>query len=342
MGKNITIVAGPCAVESEEQIMNTAYKIGLMRDVARPYGIDFKLRGGAWKPRTSYLVENGGNKERVFEGKREGGLQLLAQAAKDYDLPIVSELMSEMDVRYFQEQLDPERDYIQIGARTSQAFALLFQTGVTGFGVVLKNPQHGVDMKEALGSIERLRENREVVYCIRGQKRFIHPHGTNSPEHEAYMSQLAQDPSQHPDARNLNNIRTIEILRNDPRFENIKLCYDPSHTWGGKTHEMRRRIGESSIEAIVKYGYAWIIVEVDDKSKVAKCDKEQALATTLNGIDWSETYVEEKPPEDQMPLSLANIVTEIMKHQVQSGNVDGRHLKGDKERIDDIKWDESG
>ena len=95
--EEIGVVAGPCAVESEEQIMSMAYKISLIRDVAQEFNINVKLRGGAWKPRTLYVRDG----ERIFEGTREEGLIWLAQAANKYSLPIVSEIMSEMDLRHF-------------------------------------------------------------------------------------------------------------------------------------------------------------------------------------------------------------------------------------------------
>lgn len=342
MSKNITITSGLCAVETEQQVMDTAYKTSLVRDVAKPYGIDFNLRGGAWKPRTTYWDKSNGGKERVFEGVGEIGLVWLAQAAEAYKLPIVSELMSEMDIRHFGRHLEPERDYIQIGARTSQAFALLYAAGGTDFGVLLKNPQHGVNISEAVGSMERFLKNREMVYCTRGQMRFIHPNGED-PKHTAYMQQLLQDPNQHPDSRNLNNIGSIAALRANEYFQEkgIPICYDPSHTFGGKTNLMRRKIGEFAIKAVTEHGYDWIMVETNDRSRDAKCDKDQALLTTTNGIDWSETAAEEEPPADEMPITLVDIVKGIIKHQIDTGHVSvpPKQVVADYRRLDEIRWD---
>lgn len=343
MSKNIVVVAGPCAVESEEQVMNMAYKIGSIRDIAEPYGIHFKMRGGAWKPRTSYWVKNNGEVERVFEGVGEIGLKWLSQAAETYSLPIVCELMSEMDLRYFHTHLEPERDYVQIGARNSQNFALLFYVGSTDFNILLKNPQHGVDVKEAVGSLQRLIKNRKVVYSTRGQKKFIHPDGEDSPAHRAYMEELLKDPYQHPDARNLNNIRTIATLRDNSYFQEkgILICHDPSHTWGGKTHLMRRNIGEFAIKAVTEHGYDWIIVEVDDKSRYAKCDADQALLTTLNRVDWLQTHVKEKPPEDVTPITLVDIVRSLINHQIAKGHatVSSEDRKITEVRLNEVRWD---
>ena len=306
MPKNITFVGGLCAVESEEQTMNTGYQLGLVRDIALPYGIEVKQRGGAWKPRSNYRNSGG---DKVFEGKGEMGLQWMARAAHEFNLPIVSELMSEGDIRCFNKYLDWERDFIQIGARTSKAYALLDAAGNTGFGVVLKNPEHGVNVGEAEGCISRFEKNREVVYCTRGQIRFIHPDGEDSEAHGQYLEDLSSDPNQHPHSRNLNNIGSIGPLRKSSELKNVSFCHDPSHTWGGKTHEMRRRIGEYAVKAFTEHGYEWVMVEVNDMSRDAKCDANQALLTTANGIDWSQTYVESQPPEDQMPLTLVDVVS---------------------------------
>jgi 3-deoxy-D-arabino-heptulosonate 7-phosphate (DAHP) synthase len=332
MTKDITIVAGPCAVESEEQIMGTAYKISQIRDIVKPYNINFKLRGGAWKPRTKYFVQNGTYKERVFEGEGELGLRWLAQAADEYDLPIVSELMSEMDLRYFLKHLKPERDYLQIGARNSQNFALLFHVGSTEFGVVLKNPQHGVNLKEAEGSIERLIKNREIVYCTRGQMKYIHPDGEDASDHKLYLRTLLDDSHQHPDARNLNNIKAIKTLKKHLDSK-VKFCHDPSHTWGGNTHKMRGKIGAYAMDAIINHDYDWIMLEVNDKSKGAKCDAQQALVTTTNGIDWSQTYIEESPGQETWPFTLVDILVHILNSRGDP------NVMPALDKLAEIRWD---
>lgn len=335
--KNIVIAAGPCAVESEEQITDMAYKISLIRDIAQPYGIDFKLRGGAWKPRTTYLVKNNGSEERVFEGLREIGLEWLKNAGDEYNLPVVTELMSEMDLRYFHSYLNPAKDFIQIGARSFQNFALLWSIGNTDFGVLLKNPQHGIDTDEVKGSLGRLCRNKEIVFCTRGQKRYIHPSASEPSSHQDYISYLLKDQNQHPDARNLNNIEAINILI-ESLDKNVKFCHDPSHTWGGKSHEMRKKIGEYAIKSITEYNYDWILVEVDDKSKNVKCDKEQALLTTLNGIDWSQTYVEKEPLKEQTPFTLIDIVTEIMRYRVNGEFMSKEDLAKDQKKLQELQW----
>jgi len=133
MARGITIVAGPCAAETRTQTMNMGYKISLIGGIAKPFGIEYKFRAGAWKPRTAISDGRGG---KVFEGTREEGLQWLSEVAKTYGLPIVTECMSEDDFRHFGRYLVPERDHIQVGARNSLNYALLYQIGGSSFGVV--------------------------------------------------------------------------------------------------------------------------------------------------------------------------------------------------------------
>ena len=103
-GKKLTIVAGPCAVEDEEQILKVARYL-------KSQGIDF-IRGGAYKPRTSPYS---------FQGLEEEGLKLLAKARKETGLLVVSEVIS----TEFLDQAVEYLDVIQIGARNMQNFQLL-------------------------------------------------------------------------------------------------------------------------------------------------------------------------------------------------------------------------
>jgi 3-deoxy-D-arabino-heptulosonate 7-phosphate (DAHP) synthase len=332
--KEIVIVAGPCAVESQEQIMSMAHKISLIRDIVEPHNIQIKFRGGAWKPRTQ-LLRNG---EKIFEGTREEGLIWLSDAAKKYNLSIVSEVMSEMDLRHFIRYLNPERDYLQIGARTNQAFALLYAVGGTRFNVILKNPPHGVDVRETVGSLQRFQNNRNKVFCTRGQ-RIIDPSSVLNPGYKAYLQSLYASPHQHPDSRHFNNIESIHQLRKEPFIvnQNILLCHDPSHVWGGKTDLMRRKIGEYAIKAIVDFGYDWIMLETDDCSANAFCDGYQAQVTTLNGIDWSKTYVRKEPVIK--PLSLVEVVDQILQFQARRMGIDDKARQYSQEQLKELRWD---
>lgn len=335
----IFIIAGPCAIESDERINDIANKIGLIRDIAEPYKIDFLCRGGSWKPRTLYRNENG---EHFFDGLREKGLKMHADAAKKHSLPVVSELVSEKDLRYFKRYLDDKTDYLQIGARTSQSFALLHAIGATKFSVLLKNPQHGVDVNEAIGSLQRFENNPNRVYCIRGQKRPIDPRGHENGAYRSNTKALDESKGQHPDSRNLNNVETITNLRKNQYFteNNIQLCYDPSHTWGGKTELMKRRIGESAIRAITHHRYDGIIVEVDDKSAHAICDADQAIPISKNGVDWSQTNYGRRP--EIPPITLVDIVSSTIDYQVKRLGIDSQDIKRVKKDLVGIEWDMEG
>ena len=112
----VPVIAGPCSVESEEQIIEVAKAI--KKSGAR------LLRGGAFKPRTSPYS---------FQGLKEDGLELLFQARKVTGLPIVSEVMNQTQLPLFEDV-----DVIQIGARNMQNFDLLREVGKMKKPVLLK------------------------------------------------------------------------------------------------------------------------------------------------------------------------------------------------------------
>lgn len=345
--KEIAIIAGPCAVETYEQTMGMAYKVSLLRDAVEPFGIKVGFRGGAWKPRTLYWTDEG---EKVFEGTREEGLGWLSEVGKAFGLFIVTECMSEDDWRHFGRYLEPERDYIQIGARNSQNFALLYAVGGTAFNVLLKNPQHGVNVTEAIGSLQRLEKNGTKIYCTRGQQ-ITPPDGKEDEAYLRYKSELYQSQIQDPDSRNLNNIEAILILRENPYFagNGILLVHDPSHTWGGRNDRIRRKIGEFAIRAITEYGYDGIMVDVCDKSSFAKCDGDQALLTTSRNVDWSKTNAGQGPgvrpntgrEPEIMPITLVDIASSLIDYQAERMNIDlyDERVMLAKKKLQEISWD---
>lgn len=142
------VVAGPCAVESEEQIMRTA-------QFAKQAGADM-LRGGAFKPRTG---------PHTFQGLREEGLVLLAKAGKASGLPIVTEVMSPDNVGLVAEYAD----LLQIGARNMQNFDLLKEVGRMRKPVLLKRGMSAT-IEEFLAAAEYIlaEGNEQVVLCERG------------------------------------------------------------------------------------------------------------------------------------------------------------------------------
>ena len=142
------VVAGPCAVESEEQIVKTAL-------FAKKGGGDM-LRGGAFKPRTGPLT---------FQGLREEGLKLLALAGRESGLPIVTEVMSPDNVGLVAEYAD----LLQVGARNMQNFDLLRELGKIRKPVLLKRGMSAT-IEEFLAAAEYIlaEGNDQVILCERG------------------------------------------------------------------------------------------------------------------------------------------------------------------------------
>ena len=151
-GEKLAIIAGPCSVESREQITEVA------KDV-KASGANF-LRGGAFKPRTSPYA---------FQGLGYDGLDLLKEARKETGLPVVTELMSANDLEKFIEDVD----VIQIGARNMQNFRLLKDIGKSKVPVVLKRGIANT-IEEWLDAAEYIMSegNYNVVLCERGIRTF--------------------------------------------------------------------------------------------------------------------------------------------------------------------------
>jgi len=151
-GSEFIVMAGPCSVENEKQIMETA------RAVAKAGA--HLLRGGAFKPRTSPYD---------FQGMAEEGLKLLRQAKKETGLGIVTEVMSDRDVELVAEYAD----VLQIGARNMQNFSLLKTLGKCARPVLLKRGLSST-IKELLMSAEYITAhgNPNVILCERGIRTF--------------------------------------------------------------------------------------------------------------------------------------------------------------------------
>ena len=149
---DFVVIAGPCSVESEKQIMETAYAVA--EAGAR------MLRGGAFKPRTSPYD---------FQGLELEGLKLLRKAKQATGLDIVTEIMSDRDV----EMVAEYADCMQVGARNMQNFALLKSLGGCGRPVLLKRGMSST-IKELLMSAEYIvaHGNPNVILCERGIRTF--------------------------------------------------------------------------------------------------------------------------------------------------------------------------
>lgn len=151
-GGELCVIAGPCSVESEEQIVEVAKRV-------KAAGAKF-LRGGAFKPRSSPYA---------FQGLGTDGLELLAEAREVTGLPVVSELTSLRHLDRFVEMVD----VIQIGARNMQNFELLRQVGRTKKPVLLKRGLAST-IEELLLSAEYIMSegNNDVILCERGIRTF--------------------------------------------------------------------------------------------------------------------------------------------------------------------------
>jgi 3-deoxy-7-phosphoheptulonate synthase len=151
-GKRPVIMAGPCAVESEDQILKTARAV-------KAAGADM-LRGGAFKPRTG---------PHTFQGMREEGLKLLSMASRDSGLPFVTEVMSPDTVGIVAEYAD----MLQVGARNMQNFELLRELGKIKKPILLKRGMSAT-IEEFLAAAEYIlaEGNPGVVLCERGIRTF--------------------------------------------------------------------------------------------------------------------------------------------------------------------------
>jgi 3-deoxy-7-phosphoheptulonate synthase len=151
-GDDLAVIAGPCSVESEDQIMRTAH--GVREAGAR------LLRGGAYKPRTSPYS---------FRGMGEKGLELLARAREATGLPVVTEVMTPRDVPV----VSSYADVLQIGARNMQNYLLLEEVGRVDKAVMIKRG-HGATIEEWLLAAEYVmaQGNPNVILCERGIRTF--------------------------------------------------------------------------------------------------------------------------------------------------------------------------
>ena len=147
----VPVIAGPCSVESEEQVVAIAKEV-------KKAGAKL-LRGGAFKPRTSPYA---------FQGLGAQGLEFLQSAKKETGLPIVTELMDVRQLQYF-----ADVDIIQIGARNMQNFDLLKEMGKAGKPILLKRGM-AATVKELLMSAEYIMAsgNENVILCERGVRTF--------------------------------------------------------------------------------------------------------------------------------------------------------------------------
>ena len=223
-GNEVAVIAGPCSVESRSQIIETAIAVKEAGASA--------LRGGVFKPRTSPYA---------FQGLGEEGLELLAEAREITGLPIVVEIMSQV-------QLDMMVKYVdvfQIGARNMQNFNLLRAIGETRTSVLLKRGLSAT-VEEILMSAEYILAggNQRVMLCERGIRTF------------------------ETSTRNTTDINAIPVLKH---LTHLPVILDPSHSTGYA--EYVAAIARAGIAA----GADGLIIEVHPDPAKAVSDGRQSL-----------------------------------------------------------------
>ncbi|MFO7154183.1 MAG: 3-deoxy-7-phosphoheptulonate synthase [Caldicoprobacter oshimai] len=222
--KKIVIMAGPCAVENYDQIMQTAKFL-------KSRGVQF-LRGGAYKPRTSPYS---------FQGLEEEGYRLLAEAARETGLLVVSEVISlaslEQAVKYV--------DVVQIGARNMQNFQLLREVGRMKIPVVLKRGLAST-IEEWLNAAEYIMNegNYNIILCERGIRTF-----------ETYT-------------RNTLDLSAVPVIKD---ISHLPIIVDPSHGTG------KWKLVTPMSRAAIAAGADGLMIEVHPDPKSALSDGPQSL-----------------------------------------------------------------
>ena len=217
-GKKLAVIAGPCSIETPDQIEGVAY------DVAKA-GANI-LRGGAFKPRTSpYSFQGLGNK----------GLDMLRDAGRKAKLPVITEIMSADKLPVF---LEDGVDIIQIGARNMQNFDLLRELGKLRKPILLKRGLAST-LKELLMSAEYIMAggNEQVILCERGIRTF-EKYTRNTLDlsavpiiHEKTHLPIIVDPSHATGKANLVEPMMIAAVAAGADGLEVEVHYDPQHAW---------------------------------------------------------------------------------------------------------------
>ncbi len=224
-GKKLVVMAGPCSIETPEQIHTVAQAV-------KNSGASL-LRGGAFKPRTSPYS---------FQGLREKGLDMLIEAAKDVQLPVVTELMSADKIGTF---LEKKVNLIQIGARNMQNFDLLRAVGRLNVPVLLKRGLSAT-IDEWLMSAEYIMSegNQNVILCERGIRTF------------------------EKATRNTLDLSAVTVVKSR---SHLPVIVDPSHATG------HRWMVEDMAMAAIAAGADGIMCEVHNDPEHAWCDGAESI-----------------------------------------------------------------
>jgi 3-deoxy-7-phosphoheptulonate synthase len=223
-GEEIAIIAGPCSVESRAQLLETAHAV-------REAGAH-ALRGGVFKPRTSPYV---------FQGLGEEGLEFLAEARQQTGLPVVAEIMSQVQIDMMLKVVD----VLQVGARNMQNFALLRALGETRVPVLLKRGMSAT-IEELLMASEYILSggNERVMLCERGIRTF------------------------ETATRNTTDINAVPVLKS---LTHLPVILDPSHSTGHADYVA------AVARAAIAAGADGLIVEVHLDPAHALSDGRQSL-----------------------------------------------------------------
>ncbi len=223
-GNEAVVIAGPCSVESREQVLSTAESVKKSGAVM--------LRGGAYKPRTCPYD---------FQGLGIDALEILREAGDKYDLPIVTEVMSEEDI----EIVSDYADMLQVGARNMQNFALLKKLSKVNKPILFKRSVSAT-IKEWLSAAEYLLHggNENVVLCERGIRSFDNT------------------------LRNTLDLASVALIK---ELTHLPIIVDPSHATG------KRSLISATSKAAIAIGADGLIIEVHPTPSRALSDSEQQL-----------------------------------------------------------------
>ena len=237
-GVKLVIAAGPCAVENDDQLMASAR-------IVKEAGASM-LRGGAFKPRSSPFS---------FQGLEDLGLELLLQARKQFDIPVVTEVVDPHDV----DKIIRFADVLQVGARNMQNYSLLKEVGRSRHPVVLKRGLSAT-VTEWLLAADYILEagNENVILCERGIRTF----------EESTRFSL--------------DMGSIPVIK---KFSHLPILVDPSHAAGH--YELVPALAKAAIAA----GADGLIIEVHPNPKEALVDGLQSLTPS----DFTRLMKELKP-----------------------------------------------
>ena len=237
-GKRIVVLAGPCAIENEDQLTSAASAV-------KEAGACI-LRGGAFKPRTSPFS---------FQGLEGTGLKLLAQVSKQFNIPVITEVVDPHDI----DLVSKYADILQVGARNMQNYALLTEIGKSKCPVVLKRGLSATVTEWLTAADYLLSEgNDQVILCERGIRTF------------------------EDSTRFSLDIGSIPVIK---KFSHLPLIVDPSHAAGHYS------LVPSMAKAVVAAGADGLLIEVHPNPKEALVDGLQSLTPS----DFSRLMKDLKP-----------------------------------------------